>query len=243
MRLMGEGSDDRRVTIRWPWRIERSIVALVLVALVAAMIPSPAAADVGDIGVVGPSFLGSGGTASGSKPESKLWWNDGFWWGSLWDTDTSTFHIHRLDLVTQQWIDTGVALDNRTGTRADVLWDGTKLYVASHRYSSTSTAGYPARLYRFSYNAGTKTYTLDSGYPATIHDYRVETTVIDKDSTGRLWATWTRGGQVYVSHTNGADNDLGDALRHARPGHAPSMPTTSRRSSPSTRRPARVGSA
>lgn len=61
-----------------------------------------------------------------------LWWNDGSWWGSLWDTTSQDFHIFRLELSTQTWIDSGVTLDPRANTHADVLWDGTHLYVASH---------------------------------------------------------------------------------------------------------------
>ena len=183
----------------------RSIVALILTALLLAATPAAATADPGDIGFAGPSFAGGGTAPSGSKPESKLWYNDGLWWGSLWNVASSTFHIYRLDLGSQTWVDTGVQLDNRTGTRADTLWDGTKLYVASHRYSSTNATGYAARLYRFSYNAVSKTYTLDAGFPATINTFRTETLVIDKDTTGTIWATWTQNGQVYVSHTNGSD--------------------------------------
>ena len=184
----------------------RLLAGTVVLAMLASALPlAVAAADPGDIGFIGPSYAGSSGSSSGEKPQSKLWWNDNFWWASLWDADTSDFHIHRLDLGTNTWIDTGVRLDDRAGTRADVLWDGTKLYVASHRFSSTNASGYAARLYRFSYNTGSKTYTLDTGFPALIHNWRVEATVIDKDSTGTLWATWTQSGKVMVSHTNGSD--------------------------------------
>jgi hypothetical protein len=42
-----------------------------------------AAAEVAraDIGFRGPAYAaGTSGSPTGSKPESKLWWNDGFWW-------------------------------------------------------------------------------------------------------------------------------------------------------------------
>ena len=53
------------------------------------------------------------------------------------------------------------------GTVADVdaLWDGAKLYIASVVPNSTSAAN-RAELRRYSYNAATDTYTLDSGFPA-----------------------------------------------------------------------------
>src|SRR5262245_56421444 len=61
-------------------------------------------------------------TPTGEKPECKLWFNDGSWWGSLWNDTVSDNHIYRLDLANQTWIDTSTTLDPRT-SKADVLWD------------------------------------------------------------------------------------------------------------------------
>jgi len=161
------------------------------------------------IGYRDQSFTGAGTAPTGSKPESKLWWNDGFWWADMWDTGSQTFHIFRLNVSTQTWVDTGTPLDNRSGTRADALWDGTHLYVVSHVFAtcgcSTSNTGTPSRLYRFSYDTAAKTYSIDPGFPVAINDTQTETLVIDKDSTGTLWATWVQNGQVYVTHS-GADD-------------------------------------
>jgi len=128
---------------------------------------------------------------SGTKPESKLWFNAGSWWAVMYDQASDDFHIFKLDLATQEWSDTGVAVDDRDTTLADALWDGSHLYVASHvmKEDSTGTAGNPSRLYRYSYAGGT--YSLDAGFPVTINDTSSETLVIDRDSTGQLWATWT----------------------------------------------------
>ena len=49
---------------------------------------------------------------TGEKPQSKLWWNDGFWWGSLWDPDGETYRIYRFDIATQSWTSTGTAIDD-----------------------------------------------------------------------------------------------------------------------------------
>lgn len=178
---------------------------LLMVGLLGASLALPAVAGAapGDIGYEGPSTVGAGTAPTGSKPQSKLWWNDLSWWASMWDADSGDFHIHRLDLASQTWVDTGVPLDNRYSTHADVLWDADagKLYVASHRFSTSPASGYPSRLYRFSYNAATGTYTRDSGFPVSINNYRTETLVIDKDSTGQLWATWVQGDSVWVSAT------------------------------------------
>jgi len=58
---------------------------------------------------------------TGERPESKLWWNDGSWWGSLFDPLTLTYHVYRLNTATQTWIDTGTTLDNRSWSKADAL--------------------------------------------------------------------------------------------------------------------------
>ena len=83
-------------------------------------------------------------------------------------------------------------------------------------------SGYPSRLYRYSYNASTDTYTKDSGFPVTINNYRLETLVIDKDSTGTLWATWTQGDLVYVNHTVGGDDAAWEYSLINPPDRAPS---------------------
>jgi hypothetical protein len=88
------------------------------------------------------------------------------------------------------------------------LWDGSRLYVASHVFASSAsgaTSGNPARLYRLSYNPATRTYSLDAGFPVQINNYSTETLTIDKDSAGVLWATWTQGSKVYVNSTTGGD--------------------------------------
>ena len=150
------------------------VLCLALLLALAALAFAPVAgAAPGDIGFEGPSSMGAGSAPTGSKPESKLWWNDGFWWASMWHAGSADFHILKLDQATQAWTDTGVALDDRPGTRADVLWDAAagKLYVASHVFSESPASGHPARLYRFSYNAATDTYTRDGGFPVSINDF------------------------------------------------------------------------
>ena len=169
---------------------------------------SVAFAAAGDVGYVDGATTGDGSAATGEKPESKLWWNDGSWWSVLFDTSSQTHHIFRLDRTSQQWLDTETVVDNRPKTRSDVLWDGAKLYVASHvRASSNASAawGNQARLYRYSYQAETGTYTPDAGFPVQINNYSSETLTLDKDSTGVLWATWTMFSRVYVNRTTAGD--------------------------------------
>jgi len=145
------------------------------------------------------------------KPESKLWWNDGFWWGSLWDPTTNKYRIYRFEAGAQSWINVGPNIDDRPRSLADALWDGQKLYVASHIYaggsqqSGNTTAANSARLYRYSYDAGTDTYSLDAGFPVLVNSAKSETLVLDKDSTGQLWVTWTQANKVYINRSLGDD--------------------------------------
>ena len=162
---------------------------------------APVANAAGDIGWEGQSFDGASGSPSGSKPESKLWYNDGAWWADMWDTATGDFYVHKLNLSTRTWVKTSTRLDDRSNSRSDALWDGSKLYVASHAFaegaSTTPTA--PSYLRRFSYQPSTGTYTLDAGFPVQINDARSESLVIDKDSLGRIWASWTEDRRVMVA--------------------------------------------
>jgi len=183
---------------------------MLVVAVVAlAALAGGLLAAVGDIGYRGEQFSGTGTQATGAKPESKLWWNDGIWWAVRWDTASQDNLIFRLDTGTHTWVNTGVIVDTRSGTRADALWDGTRLYVASHGFSNSAQPGVAANLYRFSYNAATKTYSRDAGFPTTISSYRTESLVIDKDSMGRLWATWVQDQKVYVNATTTSDQTWG----------------------------------
>ncbi|MCU1378635.1 MAG: hypothetical protein JWN29_1618, partial [Acidimicrobiales bacterium] len=187
---------------------QASLVAAVSLAFPLLSITA-AHADPGDVGYEGPSYARANGDPTGSKPESKLWFNDGSWWSVLWNG--TTYDIYKLDSSDQSWDDTGVAVENRT-IRSDTLWDGQHLYVATHRFTDNATSGRTAasRLFRYSYDAATHTYSLDSGYPATINSRITETLVIDKDGTGRLWATWVRQDtdgayKVWVNHTTTND--------------------------------------
>ena len=210
----GKGSmmprDPRRgaSTNRFRIRLAGAFVASLL--LLAAATAVAYAADLGHKD--GPYVNGTGGI-SGSKPESKLWYTgDGRWWGSIWDDTLKHFYIFQLNTSTNTFVNTGVEIDDRNGSRADTLWDqaaGT-LYVASQHQSDAGATGsgssFAARLYRYTYNSSTHVYSLDTGFPATIRSgLQSETLVIAKDSTGMLWATWTQpsGGNrlVYTNHS------------------------------------------
>jgi Ca2+-binding RTX toxin-like protein len=185
-------------------------LALAILCGVAALaLPGIARAD---IGFQGPAYgLGTTGAPTTPKPESKLWWNDGFWWASMFRN--GEYHIFRLNLRTQTWSDTGVVLDDRASTRQDVLSTGSKLFVASHKYVPVTSDTVPGandemRLSRFSYNAAANTYAATPDGTSVIDPEKSEILVIDRDSNGALWATWVQadgsGHHVYVKNTGDA---------------------------------------
>jgi hypothetical protein len=166
---------------------------------------SPAAATE-DVGYRAHSYVGT--TApTGEKPQSKLWFNDGSWWGSMFNTSDRDFHIYRYNWAANTWTMTGTQVDDRTNASADCLWDEAtnKLYVASAGPDSANSLD-SARLYRYSYNPSTDTYTLDPGFPVTVITGGMEAIVLAKDSTGKLWMSYTRSNQVYATHTTTSDS-------------------------------------
>jgi len=168
-----------------------------------------AASAVDDVGYRDFSFSANAVTnPTGEKPQSKLWFNDGVWWASLFNRSTEEYHIYRYDWSAHTWSDTGTLIDDRNQSKADTLWDGSHLYVATAGWNSTNT-NQAARILRYSYDPATKKYTRDPGFPVTITGAGLETIVLDKDTTGKLWVTYTQntggGEQVYVNRTLGND--------------------------------------
>jgi hypothetical protein len=148
-------------------------------------------------------------TPTGEKPESKLWFNDGTWWGVLWDATAGSYAIYRFDASIQTWASTGILVDPRAGSKSDVLWDGQRLYVVSHIFTLNPGPAPPAlagRLYRYSYDSILNSYSLDAGFPTNVNSSESETLVLDKDSTGKLWVAWIEGKRVRVNRS--LSNDL-----------------------------------
>ncbi len=191
-------------------RLHWSVALVILMGLLMLGTPQPSEAQ-DDVGYQDFVYSTCSGSVTGEKPESKIWWNDGYWWGSLCNASGSGYFIHRMDPAVQSWVNTGVAIDNRTSSNADALWDNKtqKLYIVSHVFtnagSATSTVSQWGRLYRYSYNATSDTYSLDAGFPVTVTRGKSETLVIAKDTVGRLWVAYVEDSKVMVNVTAGND--------------------------------------
>ncbi|GAA1273039.1 hypothetical protein GCM10009609_40160 [Pseudonocardia aurantiaca] len=198
----GPSSSEPRTRRASCWR---SLARLgVLVALVAGLVPlgatSAQAAPGTPTSYPGHQY-GSGATAAtADKPQSKLWYNAGSWW-ALMVTPAGTVNVYELE-PDHTWRDTGTVIDERASSTGDALWTDGKLYVIS-RTSGTSGQ---VRLYRYSYDAGSRTYSRDAGYPVTpAGSGGTESATIDQDSLSRLWITFTRSSKVYVAHSTTSD--------------------------------------
>lgn len=169
--------------------------------------PSAQVQSQGDVGIKDFSYGSSASAPTGQKPQSKLWFQDGIWWGVLYNRDTIAFEIYRLNWDSQTWQSTGVVVDTRPRSTADALWTGEQLFIASAMSPNVSTSDSSLYIKQYSYLAGSKTYELIS--TSVVWDAAVETVVIDVDTTGTLWATFTYKNpeipedsmSVYVAHT------------------------------------------
>ena len=171
---------------------------------VALVVPAVVHADAGLRD--GAYASGTSGSPTTSKPESKLWFNDGAWWAVMAKPagNNVDYDIFKLNLRSQRWQDTGVLVDNRASTRQDVLSVGSTLLIASHKYVSsartTADPGDTIRLFRYTYNGSTYVQNSNTSIDPP---QKVETFVIDRDGSGMVWGTWVQGGQVFVASTQG----------------------------------------
>lgn len=180
------------------------VIAGLLLLLLGGIVPAPevlqAAND--DVGYVDFAVgSASGGDLTADKPQSKLWHHDGAWWAVMLHPTLNRWRIYRLAWP-DSWVDTGTEVDDRANARADVLWNGSALYVVSSVRGSSSNQG---RLYRYSYDAAVRAFRADSGFPVTVMTGATETLTLDQDSTGRLWIAFTQNRRVYVAHSTDDD--------------------------------------
>lgn len=187
------------------WRSGRGRVVVVL-ALVAGLVPvlqgsvdtaaTAAAPQVSDY--EGPQFPAEVKSPTEDKPQSKLWFAYGSWWGLLVGEDADV-HIYQLG-SDHHWRDTGTIVDPRKQSLADVLWTGEELFVI------TGTEGFALRVSRYHFDSADAAWRRDDGFPVTVADVGPPSATIAEDSTGRLWTTYVAAGQVLVAHTVGDDH-------------------------------------
>jgi chitodextrinase len=183
-------------------RFKRGATAVVTASVLMLSGLQPASAATSDVPVTYRDMsYGTSVTTSptGDKPQSKLWFQDGAWWALMLNESDNMIHIAELR-SDHTWRMTSTVVDDRASATSDALWDGSRLYVATRQAASA------LKVSRLSYDAATRSYSVDAGFPSVVTSGGSESAVLDKDSTGRLWVTYTRGKSVWVAHTT--TNDL-----------------------------------
>ena len=186
-----------------------SLSALFVIALL-GVVPAIAAPAVPGPGFqdfqynTGPDFSTGGDAVTGSRNQSKVWFNDGRWFGLLFDktgaTNTS-YRIQTLNMATQTWTTGGTAtqVDKRAKSHGDVLSDGNTLWiVSSHKSGTNISPNGDLRVYKFSYNGTTHTYNPVDLDPGSLNNYDViaqggtDAATIAKAPNGRIWVAYTQ---------------------------------------------------
>jgi hypothetical protein len=171
--------------------------------LVSAPVPSR--------GQLGPELGPDVDRPTSSTAQSKLWFADGSWWGALFSASAQEWRIHWLEWATQQWVDTGTPLDDRTDARLDVLWDGRSLVVVGGGRAEDNSRQ-AVRVTRYSLPGSDRRWVRDFGFPVTVFPTGATDPTVARDASGTLWVSAVLGGSPVVSQTNGDDTDWGDPV-------------------------------
>ncbi len=153
----------------------------------------------GRVPVAYPDFGYGMGTQSPTKdkPQSKLFYQAGAWWGLLVNPATSDVRIFEL-VANHAWRDTSAVVDDRVDSTADALWDGQRLHVVSR----TGTG--EVRFLTFTFDPGARTYRPDQAAPTVLATGGAKSSSVAVDGLGRPWATFMQGGGMLVTHAVGA---------------------------------------
>ena len=190
--------------------------ALIVPALVLGLaVAAPGSALAADVGFADFSY-GTGVTApTGQKPQSKLWHTaGGQWWGVLWSTANNAWTIQKFDKATQKWTTTTVKVDTRRTGGPDAFYvsSNSTLYVVTALKEGSTQTDDRVLVTRFSFNG---TSWSQIGTAVNVLNGKPETIVMDRDSTGKLWLTYTKTNtanalkSVYVAHTTTSEATWG----------------------------------
>jgi hypothetical protein len=144
--------------------------------------------------------------------QSRIWTAEGAWWAVLEAGRGPETHIFRLDEATQVWQDTGTIVDDRTQSRADVRWDGSRLVIAASVDSATRAA--PTVVGAFVYDAAVRRFRPVPDSPVAI-DAAPGRAVLAREAAGGWWLVVLRAATLRVLHS------AADALHWSTPSAIP----------------------
>ena len=186
------------------------ILIIIITCLLALGFTAPTKTSAqGDVGYKDFGY-GTAVAPTADKPQSKLWYHDGTWWGVLYNSTPAIkqHQIYRFSWANQSWTSMNVAVEGRLRVTYDVLSDGDNLYIASAADILGSETDTNIYIRSFIYNPTLKTYSPVNNNTRQITSNALEAVVIDKDTTGRLWLTYTDtdlnlNKNVFITHTSG----------------------------------------
>ena len=165
------------------------------------------------------------------KPQSKVWFADGFWWAGMFVDGSDDYRIHKYNASSHTWAATPTIVDERNSSHGDYLWHAAtnSLYVASVN-GDTDVA--PILVFKFTYDPASDTYALDPDFRTNqdadaalepgiiVGQGPSETVTIARDSTGQLWVTFQNpvGGtstdrKVMVNRSEANEHTWGTAFQ------------------------------
>jgi hypothetical protein len=129
-------------------------------------------------------FMGNGKT--GEKPQSKVWFHNGFWWCLLPGTEQGETALRFYQLHGDVWQCIGDGVDVREDVQADVWAEGDNLFVLVFHPNET-------HFLSFFFNQAQGQYFLQEGFPVTLAPLPVvgvETMSLRRDGQGRFWVVF-----------------------------------------------------
>lgn len=168
--------------------------------------PGSLDAPVDDTPVVPESFTyGPGGSPdpAGTGAQSRLWFNDGSWWGVFLASSSADQRIFRLDATSLVWVDTGVVVDDRIFAKIDAMWDGERLVIASA--GTRPDERHALRVNRFSYDPASREYFRNANFPVPLTATGVTAATVARAGDGRLWVAYRDGDRLTLDYSVESD--------------------------------------
>jgi hypothetical protein len=181
-----------------------TIVVLVVISAMPASATPQKLSPSGQLDFVyGASPESSGGTATGQKPENKLFYTGGAgepvrWWGVFGTSGAQapSDGIWLWELVNHGWVARSELPGADVWMKADILFDGSTAYVALR---DNGPAPRQSLLYRLPYT-GNGTWGAILG-PTVITTQNPETLSLARDGAGRLWVSYENGQKIRAGFT------------------------------------------
>ena len=144
-----------------------------------------------------------GSTEFNNTVRAQMWYTeDDIWWGAFSDASSGIYFYRRDggEFVKGDLIDA-----NFESGQPDALPSGLNLFILVFQSGSS------ARLYKYTYTVPPSklvpTYVLDPGFPVDLPLAGLaEAIALHRDSTGKVWATYTSGRNVHVIWSTSSDH-------------------------------------